>query len=52
LKVLITDFNYPDVELERDILEDAGLVIILATALGSGELIFWLFTATSPSGCS
>jgi len=39
LKVLITDFNYPDVELERSILEDAGLELVTAQCRTEEDVI-------------
>jgi D-3-phosphoglycerate dehydrogenase / 2-oxoglutarate reductase len=39
LKVLITDFNYPDVELERRILEDAGLELDTAQCRSEEDVI-------------
>jgi D-3-phosphoglycerate dehydrogenase len=39
LKVLITDFNYPDVELERGILEDAGLELVEAQCRTEEDVI-------------
>jgi D-3-phosphoglycerate dehydrogenase len=39
LKVLITDFNYPDVELERRILEDAGLELVTAQCRSEEDVI-------------
>jgi D-3-phosphoglycerate dehydrogenase len=39
LKVLITDFNYPDVELERRILEDAGLELATAQCRSEEDVI-------------
>jgi D-3-phosphoglycerate dehydrogenase / 2-oxoglutarate reductase len=39
LKVLITDFNYPDVELERGILEEAGLELITAQCRTEDDVI-------------
>jgi hypothetical protein len=39
LRVLITDFNYPDVELERRILEDAGLELITAQCRSEEDVI-------------
>jgi D-3-phosphoglycerate dehydrogenase / 2-oxoglutarate reductase len=39
LKVLITDFNYPDVELERRILEDAGLDLVTAQCRSEEDVI-------------
>jgi D-3-phosphoglycerate dehydrogenase / 2-oxoglutarate reductase len=37
--VLITDFNYPDVELERRILEDAGLDLVTAQCRSEEDVI-------------
>ena len=39
MKVLITDFNYPDVELERRILEDAGLELATAQCRSEEDVI-------------
>jgi D-3-phosphoglycerate dehydrogenase / 2-oxoglutarate reductase len=39
LRVLITDFNYPDVELERRILEDAGLELVTAQCRSEEDVI-------------
>ncbi len=39
MKVLITDFNYPDVELERRILEDAGLDLVTAQCRSEEDVI-------------
>jgi D-3-phosphoglycerate dehydrogenase / 2-oxoglutarate reductase len=39
LKVLIADFNYPDVELERRILEDVGLEVVEAQCRSEEEVI-------------
>jgi D-3-phosphoglycerate dehydrogenase / 2-oxoglutarate reductase len=39
LKVLITDFNYPDVELERRILEDDGLELVTAQCRSEEDVI-------------
>jgi D-3-phosphoglycerate dehydrogenase len=39
LQVLITDFNYPDVELERGILEGAGLELITAQCRTEEDVI-------------
>jgi D-3-phosphoglycerate dehydrogenase len=39
LKVLIADFNYPDVELERGILEEAGLELITAQCRTEDDVI-------------
>jgi hypothetical protein len=39
MKVLITDFNYPDVELERDILEGAGLELVEAQCRTEEDVI-------------
>jgi D-3-phosphoglycerate dehydrogenase len=39
LKVLITDFNYPDVELERRILADAGLELVTAQCRSEEDVI-------------
>jgi D-3-phosphoglycerate dehydrogenase len=39
LKVLITDFNYPDVELERRIVEDAGLELVTAQCRSEEDVI-------------
>jgi D-3-phosphoglycerate dehydrogenase len=39
LKVLITDFNYPDVELERGILEGAGLELVEAQCRTEEDVI-------------
>jgi D-3-phosphoglycerate dehydrogenase len=39
LKVLITDFDYADVELERHILEGAGLELITAQCRTEGDVI-------------
>jgi D-3-phosphoglycerate dehydrogenase len=39
LKVLITDFNYPDVELERRILKDAGLELVEAQCRTEEDVI-------------
>jgi phosphoglycerate dehydrogenase-like enzyme len=39
LKVLITDFDYPDVELERRILEDAGLELVEAQCRTEEDVI-------------
>jgi D-3-phosphoglycerate dehydrogenase / 2-oxoglutarate reductase len=39
LKVLIADFNYPDVELERRILEDAGLEVVEAQCRSEEDVI-------------
>jgi D-3-phosphoglycerate dehydrogenase / 2-oxoglutarate reductase len=39
LRVLITDFNYPDVELERRILEDAGLDLVTAQCRSEEDVI-------------
>ncbi len=39
MKVLITDFNYPDVELERRILEDAGLELVTAQCRSEEDVI-------------
>jgi D-3-phosphoglycerate dehydrogenase / 2-oxoglutarate reductase len=39
LKVLITDFNYPDVELERRVLEDAGLDLVTAQCRSEEDVI-------------
>jgi D-3-phosphoglycerate dehydrogenase len=39
LRVLITDFNYPDVELERRILEDAGLELVTAQCRTEEDVI-------------
>ncbi len=37
--MLITDFNYPDVELERRILEDAGLELVTAQCRSEEDVI-------------
>jgi D-3-phosphoglycerate dehydrogenase / 2-oxoglutarate reductase len=39
LRVLITDFNYPDVELERGILEGAGLELVEAQCRTEEDVI-------------
>ncbi len=39
MKVLITDFNYPDVELERRILEDDGLELVTAQCRSEEDVI-------------
>jgi len=39
LRVLITDFTYPDVELERRILEDAGLELVEAQCRSEEDVI-------------
>ncbi len=39
MKVLITDFNYPDVELERGILDDAGLELVEAQCRTEEDVI-------------
>jgi D-3-phosphoglycerate dehydrogenase len=39
LKVLITDFNYPDVDLERRILVDAGLELVEAQCHSEEDVI-------------
>jgi phosphoglycerate dehydrogenase-like enzyme len=39
LKVLITDFNYPDVELERGILDGAGLELVEAQCRTEDDVI-------------
>jgi D-3-phosphoglycerate dehydrogenase / 2-oxoglutarate reductase len=39
LRVLITDFNYPDVELERRVLEDAGLDLVTAQCRSEEDVI-------------
>ena len=39
MKVLIADFNYPDVELERDVLEGAGLELITAQCRTEEDVI-------------
>jgi D-3-phosphoglycerate dehydrogenase / 2-oxoglutarate reductase len=39
LRVLITDFNYPDVELERRVLEDAGLELVTAQCRTEEDVI-------------
>jgi D-3-phosphoglycerate dehydrogenase / 2-oxoglutarate reductase len=39
LRVLITDFNYPDVELERGILEGAGLELVEAQCRTEDDVI-------------
>jgi D-3-phosphoglycerate dehydrogenase / 2-oxoglutarate reductase len=39
LRVLITDFNYPDVELERRILEDGGLELVTAQCRSEEDVI-------------
>ena len=39
MKVLITDFNYPDVELERGILEEADLELITAQCRTEDDVI-------------
>ena len=39
MRVLITDFNYPDVELERRILEDAGLELVTAQCRSEEDVI-------------
>src|SRR5215210_2898440 len=39
LRVLITDFNYPDAELERRILEDAGLELVTAQCRTEEDVI-------------
>jgi D-3-phosphoglycerate dehydrogenase / 2-oxoglutarate reductase len=54
LKVLITDFNYPDVELERGILEGAGLELLEAhcrteeDVIGAGQEVSALLTQYAP----
>jgi D-3-phosphoglycerate dehydrogenase / 2-oxoglutarate reductase len=39
VKVLIADYNYPDVELERRILEDAGLELVEAQSRSEEDVI-------------
>ena len=39
MKVLIADYNYPDVELERRILEDAGLELLEAQCRSEEDVI-------------
>jgi phosphoglycerate dehydrogenase-like enzyme len=39
LRVLITDFNYPDVELERRTVEDAGLELVTAQCRSEEDVI-------------
>ena len=39
MKVLIADYNYPDVELERRILEDAGLELVEAQCRSEEDVI-------------
>ena len=39
MKVLIADYNYPDVELERHILEDAGLELVEAQCRSEEDVI-------------
>lgn len=39
MKVLIADYNYPDVELERRILEDAGLELVEAQSRSEEDVI-------------
>ena len=39
MRVLITDFNYPDVELERRILEDAGLELVTGQCRSEEDVI-------------
>jgi D-3-phosphoglycerate dehydrogenase len=39
VKVLIADYNYPDVELERGILEDAGLELVEAQCRSEEDVI-------------
>lgn len=39
MKVLIADFNYPDVELERRILEEAGLELVTAQCRTEEDVI-------------
>jgi D-3-phosphoglycerate dehydrogenase / 2-oxoglutarate reductase len=54
LKVLITDFNYPDVELERGILECAGLELLEAhcrteeDVIEAGQEVSALLTQYAP----
>jgi D-3-phosphoglycerate dehydrogenase len=54
LKVLITDFNYPDVELERGILEGAGLELLEAhcrteeDVIEAGQEVSALLTQYAP----
>jgi D-3-phosphoglycerate dehydrogenase / 2-oxoglutarate reductase len=54
LKVLITDFNYPDVELERGILEGAGLELLEAhcrteeDVIKAGQEVSALLTQYAP----
>src|ERR671910_60686 len=39
LKVLITDFNYPDLDIERRVLGDAGLEVVEAQCRTEGDVI-------------
>ena len=39
MKVLIADYNYPDVELERRVLEDAGLELVEAQCRSEEDVI-------------
>ena len=39
MRVLITDFNYPDVELERRTVEDAGLELVTAQCRSEEDVI-------------
>ena len=39
MKVLITDFNYPDVDLERRTVEDAGLELVTAQCRSEEDVI-------------
>jgi D-3-phosphoglycerate dehydrogenase len=54
VKVLITDFNYPDVELERSILEGAGLELLEAhcrteeDVIEAGQEVSALLTQYAP----
>ena len=39
LKVLIADFNYPDLDIERRVLGDAGLEVVEAQCRTEGDVI-------------